>query len=367
MTHVGLFVTFFIGLVSALLLLSNDGNGKKYSLFFSVLLVFLYVILMLVRDVSAPNDFGNYTIMYEQLTSFGKVWNAYHGNYTFSFLQYLGRATGLSSEQFHALFSLLTALLMYRAFYLLLEDKKYALIAFALFLLSSTFIFLYANVLRQGLALSLMMLAAAYYWRRKGFSFLIVSVLAFFAHFSAIIFFLAILLGKWLPLRRNLGRALLILLPALPLFGYILMDVLGLVSLLQSVEKYSNYDYSSKIFYVKLVISYFFLVSLFILNNSNKKYAFQPKVNLAEKSTYVFSVYGYLIAASFALLSIPLMSARVHYFSNALMPMLAVIFLFLPFRLRFEVKVTLVVAIATAVGMVSYFYPSSASQLGVYG
>lgn len=347
------------------MLTSNDRQGKRYTVFFSLLFVVLFILLMLVRDVSAPNDFGNYTIMYEQINSFSDVWVAYHKNYTFSFLQYLGSVIGLSSEQFHTIFSLIISLLVYRAFHLLFEDKKYALIAFALFLLSSTFIFLYANVLRQGLALSLMMLSSAYYWKRKRFSFLAFSVLAFFAHFSAILFFIAVVLAKWLPLRKAIGTFHLILLPLLPIIGYLLIDVVGVASLLQSVEKYSNYDYSSKVFYVKLVVSYLFLVSLFILNKN--KYVAQSNENLVEKYTYIYSIYGYLIAASFSLLSIPLMSARVHYFSNALMPMLAVTFLFSSFKLRFEFKIAIVVVVAAAVGMVSYFYPSSASQLGVYG
>lgn len=322
---------------------------------------------MLIRDVDAANDFKNYTVMYDQINSFNSVWSAYHKNYTFSFLQYLGNLIGLSSEQFHATFSLIISLLVYRAFYLIFEDKKYALISFALFILSSTFIFLYANVLRQGLALSIMLLSSAYYWKGKRFTFVVFSVLGFFAHFSAILFFIAIMLAKWLPLRKTIGAFHLILLPLLPVVGYVLIDVVGVASLLQSVEKYSNYDYSSKIFYVKLVVSYLFLASLFILNNKKKECIAQSNSKLIDKYTYIYSIYGYLIAASFSLLSIPLMSARVHYFSNALMPMLAVTFLFSSFRLRFEVKIALVVVIATAVGMVSYFYPSSASQLGVYG
>lgn len=354
-------------LTCTLVLTSNDQQGKKYTAFFSLLLVFLYVILMLVRDVTAGSDFGNYTTMYEKLDSFSDVWEAYHRNYTFSFLQYLGRSIGLSSEQFHSVFSFVLALLVYRAFHLLFEDKRQALLAFALFLLSSTFIFMYANILRQGLALSLMMLSIAYCWKRKRISFLIFSMLAIFAHFSSVIFLIAVLLAKWLPLKGFIGRLYLIVLPFLPVMGYIALEVTGISALSQNLERYSEHGYSSSIFYVKLVISYFFLVSLFLFSSNRKSYEGPSKLEFIDKYTYIYSIYGYLIAASFIFLSIPIISSRLHYFSNALMPILAVIFLFAPFKLKFEAKIALVFLFAVSVGLVSYFYPSSASQLGVYG
>lgn len=367
MTHIGFFSLFFVSSITALLLTSNDQRGKKYTVFFSLILIFLFITLMLLRDVSAGSDFGNYTAMYEQQGSFNNVWEVYHRNYTFSFLQYLGQTVGLDSKQFYSVFSIFSALLVYRAFYLFFEDKRLALLAFGFFLLSSTFIFMYANTLRQGLALSLMMLSISYYWKRKYIVFFVFSILAIFSHFSSVIFLVSVVLAKWVPLKGVIGRLYLLVLLLLPFMGYIVLEVTGLSSISKSLERYSEHGYSSNIFYVKLVISYLFIVLLFLLNKSSKSNASPSKMKFYEKYTYIYSIYGYLIAASFIFLSIPIVSSRLHYFSNAFMPILAVTFLFTSFRFKFETKIFLVFLLAMSVGVVSYLYPSSASQLGVYG
>ncbi|OOF20610.1 hypothetical protein BZJ19_16970, partial [Salinivibrio proteolyticus] len=173
-----LYVFPFVLLATMTAFMGMIKNLSKYAIVGVVFIVILSVLLLLLRDPLAPPDSANYLWMYEDQSSFHNIFTAYHGNVFFSFTQYLGNALGLEAEEFFIYQTIGFYILTFLGFRLIFKSNKMLLTALSLFVLTSTFILLYTNVIRQGLALALLIFATGLFLNKFKFSGFIVLVLA---------------------------------------------------------------------------------------------------------------------------------------------------------------------------------------------
>ena len=75
------------------LLSSQKRSLRKIALF---ILIVLTILFSVIRDVTFASDFSSYERMYSALNSFEDIFTTYHGDYSFSLFQFLGRSLGLS-------------------------------------------------------------------------------------------------------------------------------------------------------------------------------------------------------------------------------------------------------------------------------
>ena len=199
-------------------------NDNKFPNILSILIVFgLILIILITRDLLAPADIENYKYMYSKSDTFAQVFEIYHKNYFFSFLMYLGNIFNMSYEIFFTALSILYLYIFYIGLKLIFKRPKYYILAIVLFSLSSTFVLLFTNVIRQGLALSLLILAIGLILNNKKLLSYIVLLLAVFSHFST----LPIILFLWVARHLSdikIKLRYIILLLFLPILGTLLLS-----------------------------------------------------------------------------------------------------------------------------------------------
>lgn len=349
----------FVLIVSVVAFSGFFKEFRKYS-FIGISSVFILTIFLLVlRDPLAPADSVNYIWMYNQQNELRKVLSAYHGNYFFSFTQYIGNVFGLSVEAFLIFQTILFFLVTLIGLRLIFDSNRMLLMAFSFFVLTSTFILLYTNVVRQGLALSLVILSIGLFIRSYRFLGYLSLILAIFSHFSAIIVALIFFVTRSIPLNKNIG-ILIFFLPVSPFFSDQLLSIfLAIGGIFQKIESFSEKEYDNSLVYIKVGVIYFSLILFYFMG----KYR-----GLFLDSRYKFIFYIYLILVAVILFTLPvlLLSSRFLYYASALLPILYVFVLFHRRSLiNLKVRVSLSMIITLLFGVFVYGFRSVRMQLGI--
>jgi len=300
--------------------------------------------------------------MYSAVDDFKSIFSVYHGSYFFTFIQYLGRLTGLDESVFFYLLPLCYLLIVFISFKLIISDSRQFVIALILFVGTSTFILLFTNVIRQGLALVLIYLAIAAHIKGRRFVELISIFLAIFSHLSAIFIFAIILMYK--PVSGYLSKKhnsriliLLVLLPLLPMASsFILNNLVILSSVFSKIESFGQKNYNNNLVYLKV----FLLHSLAIIIY----FYFKVKNLWNDKGLfYLFYLYTGLLVVVYFTLPVMLLSSRFIYYASGLAPLLisylVVDKFILPWNFKFTIFFLALLFYITFV----YFYPSTLQQL----
>lgn len=354
------FIYLYPLLVILISILPIFKQGEKLSHFSFLCVFFISSVLMFLRDPFAPTDSNNYASMYSQAYQFEYIWTAYHGNIFFSLLQWIGQQLSLEYGIFMKLYSILCLSLVSCGLFLLVPKRLLAL-SEGFFVISSTFILLFTNVVRQGLALSLILLAIGLYINHYKKACYFLFLLAIYSHFSAIVIFLVFLLSSKYQHIKNIRRnnfIFLLIIPFLFIPGYVILNIIPhLGGLFGKIESLGSRDYYQNfLVYIKLALMY--LLAWFL-------YFFCQPALVKEKFDLLFQFYIFLVALSIFLSPVLLLSSRFVYYGSALMPILLAHFYQISWgnNLRY-IKLLAFFVLAIMYGFVVMSFPSTSKQLG---
>lgn len=347
-------LALFVGMAS-----SVSGEGRMH--FVGGLAVFMIaLLLLLLRDFTAASDYNIYAVMYECAETLGRALATDHGDFMFSLTMWLGQVLGLSFDGYLIFFSLLVLTLVGGGFALM--APRYAPMAFALFLATSTFVFLNVNVLRQGLAMGLMVLALGLWIARYRLWALPVFLAIPFAH-SRTGWLVIMALGGAGGLNRlhhfslpvfaglMLFASLLVAFILLPL--NIALDGPGAGRMIHHAGR--SGVTSELVLYMRIVVLWL-VVALMIGVRHWHEGVLPPQL---------LHAYIALCALTTAVLPITLASGRLVYMASALIPVLlaSLIGMRLPLPVRRLVASGLLLGGFTY-AVFNYSYPSVVRQLG---
>jgi len=338
-------------------------KGIKRTVPSSIITIFIFTFIILVlilRDINAPSDMVNYHWMYEKASVFEKAMTPYHGNVFFSYLMFLGNKLSLSKESYFYLLSILYLIIYSVGLKFIFKDRKYYLLALSFFAISSTFVLLFTNVIRQGLALSLLVLAIGLILNMKKVLSGIVLVLAIFSHFSILPIIAFLIIARYLLNKNKFIFILILILPFLPILGnFLLNSISSLGGFFNKIEAFAEHDYNNKLVYVKVVLLYASAILYYIYG---KKYILFENITFK----YVFIVFLLILGLIFFTLPVLLLSSRFLYYAAGLMPILFTFIFYSKHNIiNINYRYLIFIGVAITYGYAIYNFPSIKIQLGL--
>jgi hypothetical protein len=356
---IGIYIYFFILGVSFCSFLVFTKEFKAYALHLVTLVMMLAMALLVLRDPLAPYDSINYMSMYNGISDFTSIFDAYHKNYTFSFFQYLGRKFWISPETYLIVQSLIFfGILVYGLSKISISHREY-LVSVAFFVLTSTFLLLFTNVVRQGLALSLFVLSIGYYVsNRKLFSYGLLFLTAF-AHSSGMLLVPLFVAAAKIKLSKKSVVVIILLLPLLPVFSHLFINNLAsLGGIAKKIQSLGEREYSNSLVYAKVFLLYMFSWVLYLGGSWNAR--------STERLKFISSIYLMLLAVVLFFLPVLLVSSRFVYYASGLIPVLISILVFhSEIKINYRVKGLCVLVISVVYGFFVFSFSSTSAQLGV--
>ena len=137
-----------------------------------------------VNYISAYNSISDNISSYKDLSTTFVLNNITAAEPGFVLFTYLNKLLGFSADTYLVMVVIFGLSLLYLAYSQL---TNYPLLAFSLYSLSMSCVSLHGNVIRQGMAVGLALLAVSYIVQRKNFKSLLFFILASFFHFSALL------------------------------------------------------------------------------------------------------------------------------------------------------------------------------------
>jgi hypothetical protein len=272
----------------------NTNHNILLNRFISILILTFLFILTAFRH----EDIGTDTTAYLEIYEWFKV-NDFNGRYEPLFAEITRLLTKYTdnSRVFLIIFALLAYLPIY--FFLKIESKN-ALYASLLFFI--IFFIDYVTMLRQSVALSIVMIGLIFLQKNKVKAFYLCILLAAGFHLSALIGFLFPLLKN---ITFSIKRAFLAIMFAI----YISLSKFFSSGLLASgsISKYINDDPASGILIVIYLL--FFLLTLIVVRISGYQYDSQSKLNL-----YLWMSVGCVICQILTL-DMPILFRFTYYFA----------------------------------------------------
>ena len=310
---VTLFYVSVVGVIGALLAYSSSSKSQKIYLLF---VTFTSISVLFLRDVLAPADALAYKSLYYDVHKFTDIFGVYHKEFFFSFTNYLGRMVGLEFENFsHVFVSLLILLSAYSIYKI--GKEKIGLLALSMFLTSSSFILLFTNGMRQGLASTLMLLSIYYLTERRYLTFAIISLLALLSHKSSfLVYFLALsvhLLFMLLNSRKDKFRLWSLVMVAVvgAIGAYGINEIWGI----SKFEQYQEREYNSATRgYIRIALLYIpYLYFLYLARKS------QNKMSKCIEAVALFYLSSLIAATVF--IEAPMFASRMAYYASFLCPL----------------------------------------------
>lgn len=363
----------FIIICTTLSLMPLIRESKDFYPYIPIAQFLLVSLFLLLRDPMAAQDADNYGDMYSSVSGFWSIFQSYHGNFVFTFFMFLGKQLSLDLKSFLLIYPVICFSLTFIGLSLLIS-YRYLPIGLSFLIINPGFILLFSNVLRQGLALSFLLLAIACHFRGKNSLKYLFFVLSIFSHFSSLLiivtFFITIYFSKGKTknqIIKMIGLVILItpiILLISVLTPQLIVSLSELGGLFSKINRYSEYNYESNIFYVKLAFSFLLsIANLFIITIFLRK-------KMVSTSTYIFIFFiQNSILLVFLFLPIPLIASRLLYYSELLVSVVIVniyraIATVKTNQLRY-INFYLLWLITIMVGAFVYLYPSIRTTTGL--
>jgi len=300
-------------------------NNKNKALLYKFIIFILFVlatVLFLSRDINASSDISHYYRMYEKALTFEDIFLSYHGNVFFTFILYIGNLFELDKELFFLTLPIFYLLIYYVGIKQITKNIKLQILMLSFFMLSSTYILLFTNVIRQGLAMSLFILAIGLYINNKKILVYFMMVFSLFSHFSMIPMILVFYIAQML-MKKGITSKIFFISIISAVSGFAIIEYLPVIGgIFYKIERFADQEYESNIIYVKIALLFCFLI-LF--------YYYGKRLNLFDQRSFKYVFLVYMLGVNLILFSMPIikMASRFIYYPSALLPILFA-FTFLP-------------------------------------
>lgn len=233
---------------------SNSQLAKTYEFLGFVFIVLYFSIFFGFKFVQPYTDAYYYLKYFQDISELSDVFlgsSSWKGDYLFFFLAYLGGKFEffLGNYSYFIPISFLSILLCTISIWTLSSPSS-RMVVLVFFISTSTFVALYGNLLRQGLALSLFIFSLVFLVEKKLKTAFFIFMLSVFVHKSVLIFIFAIPLLRMSWERRRVFIVFLILLSFILSYVEIFSFMPDLVA--GKVEAYANA--TSSTFKVKLAV-----------------------------------------------------------------------------------------------------------------
>jgi len=332
----------------------------------------LICLVLLLRDINAAVDINSYFTYYSIYSDFQNVLDSFkfntaaRGSTFFAILLYIGNLLSLEKEAFFHLYPIICLTFYLVGLIFIFKSIKHQLLALSFFAVTSTFPLLFVNALRQGLALSLLLLSIGLTSNKKTFMGMIFLLLSCLSHTSMFLIGASIILSNIIIERRIYERKiptksikkffrsfLFIAIPLIPivLSGYANF-LLNTFSLSRGYLS-ENYDYDN--YYIvsaRLVILIIFSIVF---------YRYGKKLLLFNNQAYNYIFRVYLLIVLNVILFLPalLVASRLIYYASGLMPVLfSFLFYQKPHFIKFRDRILLFFASSVCYGYFVYNFQS---------
>ena len=295
-------------------------NGLKKNNFLKkiCLLILLFTLLGLVffsRDYATTTiDLKHYMHYYDATKTFYDVFNsiiAWKGDYFFFAVMPIAHFIGLGPIGYISFQTALSILLLFMAYYRVFKDSK-SLVFLGLFFVinSSSFYLTNGNVLRQGFASSILLIALTSKTSKKYF---FTKIFAFFTHRGSMVSFFS----GMSPSKKKIRFLILILAFITGYFGLhfqVLLELPLPEFLNRKIIFYSNFERASANSMVKLFLLLFFNVLFIKYYNKNS----ESKFKRANDLYFIFSI------ACLLLFRLDTAFSRTILFSDTFLPIIMI-------------------------------------------
>lgn len=358
------YIYFFVPIIISIAFIPNIKNISYNYKFLIFLIFFMVSIILIFRNIDAAADIQAYNNMYNKILDFSDIFDIYHGNIFFSFLMYFGKTIGLQNNYFFIFLPILYLIIYYFAIKLILGSKKEIIMTLTFFSITSSFILLFTNGLRQGLAGVLLMLIIGLIYRKMGaFMIITVSIFAYFSHFTVIPFLLLAIFYNTRISSILVGKRIFFIMLLLPFLGYFLLGILSnfgwLFSKINNYRVYDNEVYNNNLIYVKIIGLFFLNIVLWYFGDKLKLFNFNKF-----KLLYTFFTFGLMIILFTS--SILIVSSRFIYYISLFLPLFFSIIFYSRVRVKdmnLNLKFILYFYIGILYGYFVYNFPSIKEQL----
>lgn len=197
-------------------------KNKLFQYFQVFIYIFIVVLFIALRNIIPGSDTATYIEYFHYYDGFDTIFNSYFswkGDFFFFFLGWFIKLFTKSDFIYIFLLDFMAIYLLFFAYYRILNTfsinkNTFSILIFFVFITSS-FIFLYANVIRQGLAISIILLSISYLIEKRTKIGIFYFILAIFTHKSSFIFLPIFIIVfhyniKWLTLFFILGISFLV-------------------------------------------------------------------------------------------------------------------------------------------------------------
>lgn len=354
-----LYVTFFVFTIVSISVLSFLTKNKNINGFLFFLVFILGCIVLILRDPMASNDSINYSWMYDNSKKLFEALSMYHHNYFFSITMYLGNCFSLTYNEYEIILSVLMLAITSLGVYFIIPNRSYYIVSISFFIFSSTFILLFTNVLRQGLALSLFILALGLLLQKRKKTSVVILLLAYLSHSSMVVIVLAffIYLLFFDRIKTNQYFRFYLILPLIMGLGKFVQIILP-IDFINKIMSMSEMSYNNSIVYVKVVILYFTFL-----------YASYLGVRLEDKDRGVLNsllfISWFLFSIIFAFYNSTLLISRFLYYISGLSP-IVLVFILYNVKWSIYVKSFILIVLQICFGFFVFTYKSTVSQLGLF-
>lgn len=292
-------------------MLANISKNKVNKILFTIIGLGLPIIMFSLR-YRVGTDYDSYILLYNKYNDETLNYLIFSRNFEIGFSIILKIAKLFNDPQvIFAIFALATIIIVYRN---ILNNKEKCSVSLAFFL----FLFLYSantlNIIRQMLAVVIVMSSYKYIWNRNFKKFVISILIASMFHTTALLFFPCYLINYKNNTKKQkaLRKILIVVILLVVLLFNQFLNILGNVEIFDKYVSYSQGKMTNNyMFWIKLIILivlFTFKKELCIYNDKNKLYYFFLIIDILLYFTGFISPFIKRIALYFGICEILVIS-----------------------------------------------------------